>query len=166
MINKSAIALKMIGFYKGNKKDIGHFLKVHSYAAMIGELEHLDTETMETLRIAAIVHDIACPLCREKYGNTDGKHQQEESEALLRPFLAEFELPYGILERVVFLVTHHHSYTGVEGADWQILLEADYIVNAEENAEKYLSSFGNFRKNVFRTRSGKQILDSVFPENK
>ena len=28
--------------------------------------------------MAAVVHDIACPLCREKYGNTNGKHQEED----------------------------------------------------------------------------------------
>ena len=30
----------------------------------------LTPQTQETLELAAVVHDIACPLCREKYGNT------------------------------------------------------------------------------------------------
>ena len=30
-------------------------------------------------------------------------------------------------------MSHHHTYTGVDGLDYQILLEADYIVNASEN---------------------------------
>ena len=32
------------------------------------------------------IHDIACPLCREKYGNTNGKHQEEESTTLVEAF--------------------------------------------------------------------------------
>ena len=66
----------MTDFYKGNIHDIYHFLKVY-FAKNIGEAEGLDPKTQETLEMAAVVHDIACPLCREKYGNTSGKHQEE-----------------------------------------------------------------------------------------
>ena len=64
---------KMTDFYKGNIHDIYHFLKVWAFAKNIGEAEGLDPKTQETLEMAAVVHDIACPLCREKYGNTSGK---------------------------------------------------------------------------------------------
>ena len=70
----SQIMEKMISFSKGNIHDIDHFLRVWSYAKTIGELEQLDSETQFILEIAAIKHDIACPLCREKYGNTNGKY--------------------------------------------------------------------------------------------
>ena len=59
---------KMVEFYNGNTHDVCHFIKVHSYAATIGRLEGLDEETLTTLELAATVHDIAIPLCREKYG--------------------------------------------------------------------------------------------------
>lgn len=72
---------KMTDFYKGNIHDIYHFLKVWAFAKNIGEAEGLDPKTQETLEMAAVVHDIACPLCREKYGNTSGKHQEEECAA-------------------------------------------------------------------------------------
>ena len=67
---KARMINKMIDFYKGNKSDVRHFLKVYAYAQTIGKLEGLDEKTQDTLEIAAIVHDIACPLGREKYGNT------------------------------------------------------------------------------------------------
>ena len=66
------IMKKMITFSNGNIHDIDHFLHVWSYAKMIGELEQIDPETQYILEVAAITHDIACPLCREKYGNTNG----------------------------------------------------------------------------------------------
>ena len=56
---------KMTDFYKGNIHDIYHFLKVWAFAKNIGEAEGLDPKTQETLEMAAVVHDIACPLCRE-----------------------------------------------------------------------------------------------------
>ena len=83
MIVSTAIQ-KMIEFYKGNRHDVNHFLKVWAMAKTIGELEGLDRHTQEVLELAAVIHDIACPLCREKYGDTDGKHQELESPALDR----------------------------------------------------------------------------------
>ena len=158
---KEKIVNKMIDFYRGNKADVRHFLKVYAYAQTIGRLEALDEQTQDTLEVAAIVHDIACPLCREKYGNTNGNHQEEESEALLRIFLSEFALPKEQEERVIYLVTHHHTYTDVEGMDYQILLEADYLVNADES--QYTDdAIRRFRERVFRTKSGTHMLESVY----
>ena len=73
---------KMIRFSEGNIHDIDHFIRVWTYARTIGELEQLDEETQYILEVAAITHDIACPLCRDKYGNTNGKHQEEEKRTL------------------------------------------------------------------------------------
>lgn len=92
MMDTETIKLKMIDFYAGSLHDIEHFLKVHAYAAMIGRTERLEPKMQQTLEIAAIVHDIACPLCREKYGAAYGEKQEIESEALLRPFLEEYAL--------------------------------------------------------------------------
>ena len=66
----SEIMKKMILYSNGNTHDINHFMKVYGYAKMIGECEHLAAKEQKILEIAAILHDIACPLCREKYGNS------------------------------------------------------------------------------------------------
>ena len=79
----------MIEFSKGNLHDIDHLMRVWAYAKMIGELEGIDPETQFILEVAAVTHDIACPLCREKYGNTNGKLQEEEGIPLVRVFLAD-----------------------------------------------------------------------------
>jgi len=149
MIEK--ITAKMIAYLDGNRHDVAHFLKVFAYAQAIGLLEELDKKTQFTLETAAIVHDIACPFCRKKYCSAAGHLQEQESEALLRPFLAEFDLPEDIRERVIFLICHHHTYTNIDGADYQILLEADFLVNADEsNADT--ETIRNFREKVFRTK--------------
>ena len=124
---------KMIAFSNGNLRDMNHLMCVWTYAKTIGELEGLDRKTQETLEIAAITHDIACPLCREKYGNTNGKRQEEEGGPLVRSFLADAGLSAEQVDRVAYLVSHHHTYTDIDGIDYQILIEADYIVNASES---------------------------------
>lgn len=103
----SAAIQKMIGFYKGNLHDINHFLKVWAMAKTIGELEALDEHTQEVLELAAVIHDIACPLCREKYGNTSGKNQERESPPLVEAFFAELPVPRADVERISWLAAHH-----------------------------------------------------------
>ena len=44
------------------------------------------------VEVTAVVHDIACPLCRVKYGNANGKHQEEESAALIEEFFVDSDL--------------------------------------------------------------------------
>lgn len=160
-MEKAKMTEKMIRFYQGNLHDIEHFLKVHAYAELIGKLEQVDVKTQEILEMAAIVHDIACPLCRQKYGKAYGNCQEEESEALLRPFLEEFALADEIQERIIYLVCHHHTYADIDGLDYQILLEADYLVNACEG-ELDRDSIAVFGKNVFRTKTGLSLLKDMY----
>ena len=161
MKNVAAATRKMIGFYHGNRHDIAHFLKVWAMAKTIGELEGLDGHTQEVLELAAVVHDIACPLCREKYGDTDGKHQELESPPLVEAFFAELPVERADVERISWLAAHHHPYTDIGGIDHQILLEADYLVNADEQGHSR-SAIENFRRRVFRTASGTHLLDSIY----
>ena len=130
----TAVAIeKMIDFYQGNLRDIEHFLKVWAYAKTIGEQESVDENTQGILELAAVVHDISCPLCREKYGNTNGKNQELESEPLVKEFFEGMPVSEQKVERIIWLVTHHHTYTNIDGIDYQILIEADFLVNASES---------------------------------
>ena len=152
---------KMIEFYKGNIHDIDHFLKVWAYAKTIGEEEGLDGKTLKTLELAAVVHDISCPLCREKYGNTNGKNQEKESAALVREFFAEVSDDAVDIERIVRLVSHHHTYSPVDGIDHRILLEADFLVNASESSYSK-AAIENAREKIFRTNCGTRLLSSIY----
>ena len=69
---------------------------------------NLNPELQKLVEVTAVVHDIACPLCRVKYGNTNGKHQEEESAALLEELNANYVIgarARGIPERRISLGT-------------------------------------------------------------
>lgn len=163
MIVTSAIQ-KMIDFYKGNLHDINHFLKVWAFARTIGAQEGLDAHTQEVLELAAVVHDIACPLCREKYGSASGKNQELESPPLVEAFFRELPVRRSDVERISWLAAHHHTYMDVDGADHQILLEADFLVNAAEGGYTH-SIIESFRRRVFRTSAGIRLLGSMYPDS-
>ena len=157
----SEIIVKMIGYSNGDRHDINHFLKVYAYAKAIGECEGLSAGEQQIVEIAAVVHDIACPLCREKYGNTNGKYQEAEGVILAREFLKDADLPEKAVDRIVFLVGHHHTLEGVDDIDYQILIEADYLVNADESGYSE-ANIQNALENIFQTETGKMLLKSVY----
>ena len=155
------IMKKMITFSNGNIHDIDHFLHVWSYAKMIGELEQIDPATQYILEVAAITHDIACPLCREKYGNTNGKHQEEEGIPLVTDFLSDTGMTKEQIERVAYLVGHHHTYKDIDGLDYQILVEADFLVNYfEDGLDK--EHIKKSAEKIFKTETGKKIVKDMF----
>ena len=96
---------KMIAFSKGDIHDIDHFMKVWGYAKTIGELEGLDEGTQFILELAALTHDIACPLCRRLYGNTNARAQEREGMILAAEFLKDAGLTKAELERVIQILS-------------------------------------------------------------
>lgn len=157
----SEIVTKMIDYSNGNLHDISHFMKVYGYAKTIGECENLDENTQNVLEVAAIVHDIACPLCREKYGNTNGAYQEKEGEILTAEFLKDTGYSQEFINRVVYLVGHHHTIKDIKGLDYQILIEADYLVNADESSYSK-ENIKNTMKKVFKTKTGISLLKSIY----
>lgn len=152
---------KMVDQSEGNLHDINHLLKVWGFARHIGLAEGLDADTQLTLELAAIVHDIACPLCRVKYGSASGANQEKESDPLVRGFFADLPVEASRVDRIAWLVCHHHTYADVQGMDYQVLLEADFLVNAHESAmsAQAIESFG---RKVFRTATGRGLLASMY----
>lgn len=157
----SEIMDKMIAFSNGNIHDIDHFIRVWTYSKTIGELEHLDADSQFVLEVAAITHDIACPLCRQKYGNTNGKYQEIEGGPLVRSFLNDSDLTAAQIDRVAYLVSHHHTLTDIDSMDYQILIEADFIANASEN-DYSKESIQNFIYKVMQTNSGSMLARQIF----
>lgn len=157
----SQIMEKMIAFSDGNIHDIDHLIRVWTYAKTIGELEGLDAQTQFILEVAAITHDIACPLCREKYGNTNGKHQEEEGARMVRDFLAGSGMEPEQIDRVSYLVGHHHTFQDIDGMDYQILVEADYIANACENGYSG-ENVKSFTRKIMKTDESRKITASIF----
>ena len=150
-----------IAYDHGDARRIQHFLKVYAYADLIGQLEHLPADTQEILVTAAVLHDIGIHAAEEKYGSSSGKYQELEGPAIARKLLEPFSCSPSFTSRVCWLIGHHHTYTSVDGPDYQILLEADFLVNAYED-ELDKDAIRTFRDKIFRTKSGISLLNTHF----
>jgi len=159
MINQ--LHLAMIELYKGDAKRIQHFCKVHSYAKLIAETENVDKNCLFTIEAAALTHDIGIHICEEKYGSCNGKLQEKEGPAIAEKLLGELGFDRNVSERVQYLIAHHHTYGNINEMDYQILVEADFLVNIMEEGSSKEAVIKAYQ-NIFKTSCGKKICREMF----
>ncbi len=151
----------MTEYFNGDPKRIQHFTKVYAYAKNIGVLENIDSDTAFILETAAIVHDIGIKKGEEKYGRCDGKIQEELGPYEAEKILKKCGYSKEVIRRVKYLVGHHHTYSGIDGIDYQILVEADFIVNMyEDNAD--IESVKSVLGKIFKTKAGTDMYRQIF----
>jgi hypothetical protein len=148
---------KMISYYSGDPKRIQHFIKVYTLAHSIALGEGLDDKSLYTLDIATLVHDIGIRVSEQKYNSSAGKYQELEGPAEAEALLTELGVDKAVIERVCYLVGHHHTYDNIVGLDYQILVEADFLVNIfEDNLSK--EAIKSAKEHIFCTKKGKEYL--------
>ena len=160
-MKQNELIKEMIGYYRGDPKRIQHFLKVYQFAKLIGEGEGLKEDTQYILETAAIVHDIGIRRAEEKYGDCSGKLQEQEGPPEAEKLLNALGYEQEVIERVSFLVGHHHTYQNVEGIDYRILLEADFLVNLYEDGLRP-EAVRKAYDMIFRSKTGKEICRAMF----
>ena len=151
----------MTAYDAGDPARIHHFLKVWAFASAIGQREGLDPETQLRLETAALVHDIGIHPSLEKYGSAAGKYQELEGPGEARLLLEGLGAPAELTERVCFLVGHHHTYEGISGSDYRILVEADFLVNLHESGASREAALSAGER-IFRTEAGKRFLRRLY----
>lgn len=151
----------MIDYYANDPKRVQHFIKVHSFARLIGVSEGLDADTLFTLEAAAVVHDIGIKPAEEKFGSCAGKLQEQEGPAPARELLTGLGFAPAVIDRVCALVGRHHTYTGVDGADCQILIEADFLVNLYEDGCGGAACRAAYDR-IFKTETGRALCRTMF----
>lgn len=152
----------MIAYNAADARRVNHLIKVYGFAKTIGEREGLDARTQEILETAALTHDIGIRNSERKYGSCGGEHQQIEGPPEAEHLLGALGADSALIERVCWLIAHHHTYTDIQGADYQILVEADFLVNAYEDGMSK-DAVLSVRNKLFRTKTGLQLLDTLYP---
>ncbi len=161
MDKRYRLILEMMRFNSGDPKRIQHFLKVYEFARLIGQMEEISNFDMEVLEAAAIVHDIGIKIALEKFGESSGKLQEEVGPPYAKALLEKIGYEDNVIERVAFLVGHHHTYDNIVGVDYQILVEADFLVNLHENNSS-IKVVHQIYENIFVTKAGKSICQTMF----
>ena len=79
----------------------------------------------------------------------------------LRNILENLKVASKVIERVCFIIGNHHSYNKIDNLDFQIIIEADFLVNAfEDSMEK--NTIAHFSDKYFKTNTGKEIIKNIY----
>ncbi|WP_458863311.1 HD domain-containing protein [Acidaminobacterium chupaoyuni] len=155
---------EMIAYEAGCPQRIDHFLKVYGFAKAIGAREQLSSVTLNIVETAGITHDIGIRAALERFGECTPARQEElgaEAARALLERLGYSDRPF--IERVCWLIAHHHSYENIRDIDLQILVEADFLVNLKEkNAPR--QQIEQVRDAYFKTATGKLFLERYLLE--
>lgn len=146
-----------------DQRRINHALKVLTFAQQIMEGEHVDERQQKVITITALLHDTGIKPAEEKYQSSAGNYQELEGPPIVRSIMAKHDEEESLIDRVAYIVGGHHTAAKNDGLDFQIIWEADLLVNIEEdgltgNAEKlkYI-----IEKN-FKTPTGLKIAQEIF----
>jgi HD superfamily phosphohydrolase len=149
--------------YNGSDvKRINHLLKVYSFAHYIGIKENCNSELQTIIDIAALLHDIGIHEAEKKYNSSSGKYQEELGPDIARKLIGNLEISDDIKERIYYLIGNHHSYNKIDGIDFQILVEADFIVNIFEDN---INTIVHIRNEIFKTKTGIELLENMYLRN-
>ncbi len=157
----SGIMYRMITYFQGDVKRINHALKVYGFAKSIAEAEGVTGETLTIIEASAILHDIGIKISEQKYNSSAGRYQEIEGPPIAESLLRELGIKDNIIDRVGYLIGNHHTYSKIEGVDFQILVEADFLVNIfEDNMTK--EQIISINKKYFKTPVGQAYLNSMY----
>lgn len=160
-----SVLSKMITYLGSDTKRINHAMKVYSFTCALWEEEAKERglsssdERKETLLLAAILHDIGVHEAMRKYDSNDGRFQEMEGPTVAEEILEDCNIDPRLSARVCYLVGHHHSYHLIDDLDFQILVEAEELVNLEEDHADTRAIFAA-RRISMKTAGAQKILDS------
>jgi len=160
-----AVLNKMILYFGTDTARIQHAMKVYCFARALWEEEALaeefsdSDERKETLLMAAILHDIGIHEAERKYNSSAGKFQEIEGPSIAERILRECAADSRQITRICYLIGHHHTYNLIDDLDFQILVEADLLVNLEED-HLDRAAILSVREKYMKTAGSKRFLDS------
>jgi uncharacterized protein len=160
-----ALALQeMFRRNRGDKKRIEHSVKVFGYAQLLGRMEGLTHEKQFVLELTAVLHDIGIHIAELKFGYCNGQLQELEGPPVAREILETIGVKAEVVDRVCFIVSKHHTFSAIDGIDFQLLVEADFLVNSVEEA---VSPEGvrRFVEANFKTEGGRKLILDLFPSS-
>lgn len=138
-----------------------HLFRVYTYAHLIADCEECGAHIQFLAEAAAVLHDIGMQEAVRKHGTeTYLQYLPAESAAIARMILEMLELPAEDIDRICLLIAGHHN-RAVDGLDFQILLEADFIVNALDVPFSH-TEIQQFFEHTARTRTGKELLRILY----
>ena len=157
----TTIMSDIIKYFQGDVKRINHPLKVYDFAYLISKETNIDEDKLLMISVAALLHDIGIKEAERKYKSSSGKFQEIEGPQIATKILLPYDLDDKFIERLRFIIGNHHTYSKIDDIDFQILVEADFLVNIFEDSLSQ-ESIQKLRNEIFKTESGSRLLEEMY----
>jgi len=157
---KERISLEMKKYFGVDFKRVNHALNVAGYAEQILKLEGGDPLIVLA---AAYLHDIGIHEAEKKYQNSSGGYQEIEGPGIAKEILKKLNVQEALIDEICDIIGHHHHPRAEETLNFQILYEADGLVNLKENGvSKDREQVQKIIREVFKTTTGKQFAERIY----
>ncbi len=128
MLNTTINEMKRI--FGEDRRRIKHALEVLKYATLICDSEYpADIKMRKTVELVAVLHDIGIKQAEALYSSSAPAYQHLEGPPIARSILKKTSLEEEAIERICHIIGNHHLKSQIDGIDFQILWEADLLVN-------------------------------------
>ena len=159
------VAVRAVEYNENDALRIHHLIRVHTFARIIGKSDGFDESNQKIAELAALLHDIGIHNAEKKYDSTDGKYQEIEGGPVARAIMRDAHIPEWIIDRVCYIVEHHHTLSAIDGQDFQAVVEADLLVNMyDDHLDK--ETIRKIRDRIFKTRKGIQLVNEMYLSDK
>jgi len=148
-------------FASTDPSQISHTEAVHNFSQLLSQLENYDEHRLCLVEMSALLHDIGCPNAQLKYGNTKAPNQEKEGELLASEMLTEYPMEDKDKQLISEVVGLHHHHKSLQEMGFDVLVEADLIVNMLEGYYKPEQAKTLF-ENMVTTESGKSLYRNMF----
>ncbi|WP_097015316.1 HD domain-containing protein [Anaerocolumna aminovalerica] len=159
---KEKIISEMKEVFKEISFGVEHTLKVLNNAEDIMKGENIGEEENELISIVTILHDIGAVEAQRKYGTIEGAYQEKEGPAVAKEILKKVGYNKNI-DRICFIIGNHHTPSKIDGLDFQIQWEADFLENLTVmDKEKEQQKIKKYIDENFKTVTGKKMAYERF----
>jgi HD domain len=145
-------------YFGSDIKRINHAKKVLDYAEELLRKEGGDWHIVVP---AAILHDVGIKIAEDKYGSAAGHLQEKEGPDAAKKILLKLGFKKEGIEEICRIVGHHHSPGKVQSRNFDIILDADWLVNLkDEIGDK--DKLEKMINKVFVTNTAKELAKTIY----
>ncbi|MBP2638592.1 MAG: hypothetical protein H6Q72_4499 [Firmicutes bacterium] len=157
-VNKEDYILELRDHFGSDERRINHALKVLAVAEIIMDGEQVGDAICDVVTVTALLHDVGIKVAEQKYNSSAGPYQEIEGPPIVRAIMFRRGEPQEIIDRVAYIVGGHHTVSKNDGLDFQIIWEADLLVNIEEDGlDRFSEKLPAIISKNFYTSTGRNL---------
>ena len=147
-------------YFGEDTKRIQHAKAVLQHAQTIMQHERGERKVIVP---AALLHDIDIKECERKYNAVRGDLQEKEGPPIADNILRNIHYPIEHIKEILEIIGNHHSRGNVKTINFQILYEADWLVNLNDDyTDLPIEKKETIIRTNFKTKTGLNLAKELF----